>query len=327
MNSKKSSRSRRCILLLFFIFSAFLHAHSQEEVVYPYPIFHVDLPVDDTIAQMAYMDVGSLERTNGKTVLLLHGKNFNGYYWKDVIARLIKEGYRVIAPDQVGWGRSDKPVIHYSFHTLARITALLLDSLKINKVIVVGHSMGGMLASRFTMLYPGRVEKLVLENPIGLEDYKRFVPYQPLEVLIEKEMNASYDSYKKYQQSYYPAWKPEYDQYVEAQAEVLNDPDFPTIAKVNALTYQMIYEQPVCYEWDRIKVPTLLIIGQADRTVVGKDLLSESQKKIYGQYPALGKRTRALIPGSRLVELPGIGHIPHIQAIELFCKHLLAFIK
>lgn len=312
-----------------FLYIALLLVASATEAqpVYPYPVLKVTLPLDDSTAQMAYMDARPIDQPNGKTVLLLHGKNFNGYYWKDIIPCLTHEGYRVIVPDQVGWGHSDKPLIHYSFHLLARNTALLLDSLKINKVSVIGHSMGGMLATRFTVQYPSRVERLVLENPIGLEDYKRFVPYRTTEELINNEIKATYDSYKKYQQTYYPVWKPEYEQYVEAQAAILHDPAFPVIAKVNALTYQMIYEQPVCYEWDRINIPSLLIIGQEDRTVVGKDQLTEEQKKQYGQYPALGKKTKEQIRGAQLVELPGVGHIPHVQQPAVVCNHLLAFLK
>jgi len=315
----------RTLILIFLLGS--LNTYGQTKIVYPYPVQYISLPVDDTIVHAAYMDVSPIKNGNGKTVVLLHGKNFTGYYWKDIIDTLVKEGYRVIAPDQIGWGRSDKPLVYYSFHLLAKNTALLLDSLGIKKIILIAHSMGGMLASRFTMLHPERVEKLVLEDPIGLEDYKRFVPYQTIDKLMEKEMSATYESYKKYQQSYYPKWKPEYEQYVEVQAESLSDPNFLTIAKVNAITYQMIYEQPVCYEWDRIQTPTLLIIGQEDRTIVGKDKLSESQKKLYGQYPVLGKKTKQQIKNSKLVELKGIGHIPHIQDKKLFCKHLLAFIK
>lgn len=297
------------------------------QVGYPYPVQKVSLSIDNTSVQMAYMDIKPFGTFNGKTIVLLHGKNFNGYYWKNVIPFLINEGYRVIVPDQVGWGRSDKPEIYYSFNLLANNTAVLLDSLQIHKIILIGHSMGGMLAARFAMLFPVRVEKLILENPIGLEDYKRFVPYTTTEKLTEKESKATYESYKKYQQSYYPVWKPEYEQYVQAQAEVLNDPDFKRIAKVNAITYQMIYEQPVCYEWDRIKMPTLLIIGQADRTIVGKDRLTEEQKKLYGQYPVLGKKTKQQIRNAKLVELPGVGHIPHVQDLNLFIKHLLTFLK
>jgi pimeloyl-ACP methyl ester carboxylesterase len=294
-------------------------------VEYPYPVQKITVTLENKHVQMAYMDVKPPSYT--KTVVLLHGKNFNGYYWKNLISVLEKNNYRVIVPDQPGWGKSDKPDLHYSFHLLANGTSVLLDSLKANKVIVVGHSMGGMLAARFAMQFPERVEKLVLENPIGLEDYKRFVPWQSLEKLFANEKKATYESYKQYQRSYYPTWHPEYEQYVQAQAEALKNPDFEKIAWVNALTYQMIYEQPVCYEWDRILAPVLLIIGQLDRTVVGKALLNEEQKKQFGQYPQLGKKTLQQLRNGRIVEMPGVGHIPHIQEPQQFQAHLLEFLK
>ena len=299
--------------------------YSNAQVEYPYPVRTIPVLLENKMVQMAYMDVKPANAR--QTVLLLHGKNFNGFYWKEVMAFLEKEGFRVVAPDQPGWGRSDKPDLHYSFHTLAHATRMLLDSLQVDKAVVVGHSMGGMLAARFTMLYPERVEKLVLENPIGLEDYRRFVPWQPLERLYEKEKEASYESVKQYQQTYYPEWREEYEQYVVAQAAAIRQPDYNRVAWVNALTYQMIYEQPVCYEWDRISVPVMLIIGQEDRTVVGKAYLSEADKLKYGQYPELGKKTQQQIMDARLVELPGVGHIPHIQSLSEFQLYLLDFIK
>jgi pimeloyl-ACP methyl ester carboxylesterase len=300
-----------------------IFAFSQVE--YPYPQKHILVKTDHGDARFAYMDIPPVI-TSEKVIVLLHGKNFNGYYWKDLIPVLANAGYRVIVPDQVGWGRSDKPITSYSFHWLANNTANLLDSLGIINTVVLGHSMGGMLACRFAILYPHRVTRLILENPIGLEDYKRFVPFQTTGQLVEKELAATYESYKKYQQGYYPEWKTEYEQYVKAQAEALNDPDFPIIARVNALTYQMIYEEPVSYEWDRIQAPTLLLIGQEDRTIVGKGLLNKEQQQIYGNYPVLGRKTKNAIRNAKLVELKGIGHIPHIQDLNLFQRHLLQFL-
>jgi pimeloyl-ACP methyl ester carboxylesterase len=298
----------------------------QAQVEYPYPLQKFSITLEGKPVSIAYMDARPDSATN-KTVMLFHGKNFNGYYWKDVIAFLVKAGFRVIVPDQPGWGRSDKPDLHYSFHLLSYAMNKLLDTLHINKVYLIGHSMGGMLASRFTMSYPARVEKLVLENPIGLEDYKRFVPYQTTDQLFEKEKTATYESYKKYQQSYYPQWKPEYEQYVEAQAEALKSAEFPLIARINAITYQMIYEQPVCYEWDRINAPTLLVIGTDDRTIVGKGLLSDDDKNKYGQYPALAKSTKEQLPNALLMEMPGIGHIPHVQDLGQYKQIILSFLK
>ncbi len=311
---------------LMMVFCLFTILITQAQVEYPYPVQKFNITLESKPVQIAYMDAQPDTPAN-KTVLLFHGKNFNGYYWKDVMAFLVKAGYRVIVPDQPGWGRSDKPDLHYSFHLLAYVMNKLLDSLKIEKVYLVGHSMGGMLASRFTMTYPGKVEKLVLENPIGLEDYKRFVPYQTTEQLYEKEINATYESYKKYQQSYYPQWKQEYEQYVQAQADALKNPEFPRIARINAVTYQMIYNEPVCYEWDRINAPTLLVIGTEDRTVVGKALLSDEDKNKYGQYPALAKQTKEQLPNALLMEMPGIGHIPHIQDPGQYKQILLSFFK
>jgi pimeloyl-ACP methyl ester carboxylesterase len=317
----------KSLSLRILVLSFSLIGNSSAQPLYPYPVLKVSIPLDDSTGQMAYMDARPMDHPNGKTIVLLHGKNFSGYYWKDVIPGLTEHGYRVVVPDQIGWGHSDKPSIHYSIHLLARNTALLLDSLKINKAIVVGHSMGGMIAARFAMQYPWRTEKLVLENPIGLEDYRLFIPYRTTEEIINNEIKATFAHYKKNHQSYYPAWKPQFEQYLEAQAEFLDAPDFPQIAKVNALTYQMIYEQPVCYEWSRIAAPTLLIIGQEDRTIVGKDLLSAEQQKAYGQYPALGRKTKAQIRKASLVEIPGVGHIPHVQVSDVFLKHLLEFAK
>ena len=309
------------IILFAFAFINVLNA----QVTYPYPLRFIELRIEKQNVRMAYMDVAP-GNPNGKSVILFHGKNFNGYYWKDVIKALAEKGYRVIVPDQAGWGRSDKPNIHYSFHMLADNSRKLLESLHVKSVIVIGHSMGGMLATRFTLMYPSMVEKLVLENPIGLEDYKTFVPYKPLDSLFANESKATYESYKKYQQGYYPQWKPEYEQYVKAQAGPLYKPGFEKTAWANALTYQMIYEQPVVYEFKNISVPTLLIIGQADRTIVGKKMLTEEQKNKYGQYPELGKKIHAEIKDSKLVELEGVGHIPHVQELDKFKKALFDFL-
>ena len=312
-----------CTIVLLILLSPV--SVKSQSVTYPYPVHYITLSIERQPAKMAYMDIAPA-KPNGQTVLLFHGKNFNGYYWKDVIHFLTANGYRVVVPDQVGWGKSDKPNIHYSFHLLAYNTKKLLDSLGVKKVSVIAHSMGGMLATRFVLMYPDMIHKLIYENPIGLEDYKTFVPYQTIEQQYEKEVNADYASLKKYQQSYYPQWKPEYEQYVAAQADVLNRPDSLQAAWANALTYQMIYEQPVLYEFKYVQAPTLMIIGQEDRTIVGKGLLSKEMIARHGQYPELGKWFHQQIKNSKLIALQGVGHIPHIQVPAAFEKNVLQFL-
>ena len=89
----------------------------------------------------------------------------------------------------------------------------------------------------------------------------------------------------------------------------------------------MIYEQPVVYEFKTISQPTLLIMGQEDKTVVGKNLLPKEVAAQHGQYPQLGKWLQQQIRGAKLVELKGIGHIPHIQDLASFKTHVLSFLK
>ena len=171
----------RLIFTILLVLASTLKLVAQIE--YSYPVHYLQITIENKQEQMAYMDVVP-EKPNGKTIILFHGKNFNGYYWKNVIPMLTAKGYRVIAPDQIGWGKSSRPDLHYSFHMLAKNNNILLDSLHVQKVTVLGHSMGGMLAVRFSLMYPELVEKLILEDPIGLEDYKTFVPYQPLEEIV-----------------------------------------------------------------------------------------------------------------------------------------------
>jgi pimeloyl-ACP methyl ester carboxylesterase len=315
-------------LIIIFICTILFSSCAKKNQTMPYSYESQTFPleIENQSREMSYMDVKP-DQPNGKTVILFHGKNFNGYYWHGVIDSLKNNGYRVIVPDQIGWGKSSTPNIHYSFHLLAENNLKLLDALKIDKVNIIGHSMGGMLATRFTLMYPDRVEKLILENPIGLEDYKTFVSYTPLPELLQTELNATYESIKKYQMTYYPEWLPEYEQYALSQAEPLSKSNYDDVALANALTYQMIYEQPVSYEFQNIKVPTLLIIGLEDRTVVGKNKLPKEMQPQYGNYPELGKKTQSLIPNSQLIELPGIGHIPHIQNLPAFQNAVLNFLN
>ncbi|RWU07330.1 alpha/beta fold hydrolase [Pedobacter chitinilyticus] len=295
-----------------------------EQVKYAYPVKYFPIQIEGQDLRMAYMDVAPTAKANGRIAVLFHGKNFGGYYWTNVIKILAENGYRVIVPDQIGFGKSSKAFIHYSFHQMARWNSQLLDSLKINKSIILGHSMGGMLATRFALLFPEKTEKLVLENPIGLEDYRAFVPYVSTEQQYKTELKTTAESVKKYyQNSYFTTWKPEYDELVEIAGGVTFSADYPRWAKVAALTFTMIYEQPVVHEFVNIKVPTLLLIGKEDKTIVGKGLLNAEDQKKYGQYKVLGKTTAAKIQGAKLIEFEGVGHIPHLEKPEDFFKALL----
>jgi pimeloyl-ACP methyl ester carboxylesterase len=300
---------------------------SLEEYSYPYPVSYLPLVIEGQELKMAYMDVPPKRGANGKSVLLLHGKNFFGAYWRDTIAFLAENGYRVIVPDQIGFGRSSKPNLHYSFHALAANTKKLLDTLDVKEVTVVGHSMGGMLATRFALMFPETATGLVLENPIGLEDYRTFVPYVSVDEQYRSELKATSEGIRNYHKSYFVKWLPEFGEFAEVAVRQRLSGEYPRLAMSSALTYEMIYEQPVCHEFPGIKARTLLVIGQSDRTVVGKARVKKELLPRVGQYPELGRATARLIPGAKLVEIANVGHIPHMEMKDRFHEALLNFLK
>jgi pimeloyl-ACP methyl ester carboxylesterase len=325
------------LLVLLLLSLSLVHAQSDglraldihlTNYAYPYPVKYIRMTVQKQSLRMAYMDVHATN-PNGKTILLLHGKNFNGAYWEQTAKVLRDNGYRIVIPDQVGFGKSSKPQqLQYTFQLLAQNTKALLDTLGIDQAVVVGHSMGGMLASRFALMYPAATAKLVLVNPIGLEDWKVSVPYVSIDKQYSKELRQTYESLKKYQieNYYHGTWKPEYEKWLNLLAGWTLNKDYPVIAWNAALTSDMIFTQPICYEFKQIQAPTLLIIGQADKTAIGKDNAPADVKETLGNYPLLGKLTQQQIRNAKLVELAGVGHLPHIEAFERFMGALLDFL-
>jgi pimeloyl-ACP methyl ester carboxylesterase len=332
-------RSLATILLLCFALSSGAQAQSldgpsyanaeplgtaMENWSYPYPVQMLQFELEGRPVRMAYMDVKP-QNPNGQTLLLMHGKNFGSDYWANTLKAMSTYGYRVIAPDQIGFGKSSKPEMRYSFAMLAENTTRLLEHLKIGRVTVIGNSMGGMLAVHFARKYPERVAALVLENPLGLEDYT-VIPAQQTTDLVRLEMAQTPASYRNFVRSYFPAWKPEYERFVEQFARVQLSGDYPRFAQVSALTYQMIYEGPILNELPRLTVPTLLVIGQNDRTVFGRRFAPPDVVRPMGNFPVLGRTAQMNIRGAVLKEFNGVGHVPHLEQPERFHAVVMDFI-
>lgn len=295
---------------------------------YPFEVKVREYEAQDQKLEMAYMDVMP-ESPNGRAVLLLHGKNFSGAYWERTADLLSEKGFRVIMPDQIGFGKSSKPLgFQYSFQQMATDTKALLDELGMPKVAVVGHSMGGMVATRFALMFPETAEKLVLVNPIGLEDWKRMVPYQPIDEAVAAEMKKDPQAVKAYMSGAYfdGKWNDDWNDLLEIQAGWTKGKDKEHMAKISAITADMIFTQPVMYEFSDITVPTLLIIGERDRTAIGKNRADEKTAGQMGLYDRLGQQTANAIPNSTYVALPGIGHVPQVESYEKYAKALVGFL-
>jgi pimeloyl-ACP methyl ester carboxylesterase len=299
-----------------------------EEFAYPYPVGFTPVQNDLQTLAMGYMDVAPESEPNGKTVVLMHGKAFGGYYFEHVIAALAAAGYRVVVPDQIGWGKSSKPDIHYSFQLLAANTAALLDQLGVGNVAVLGHSTGGMTAARFTLMHPERVTHLVLEDPLGLADYRIGIPPQSEQTLYDHELHWTDPAViRAYVAGYFVHPDPAvYEPLAEVLIRVTLSADYPSWARAAALTFQMIYQQPVRYEYDRIAPPTLLIVGAEDHVVPLGNYAAPDDLARLGDFIGLSEAAARDIPNATRVVVPECGHIPHIEHPARFLDAFLPFL-
>src|SRR3569832_598591 len=163
---------------------------------------------------------------------------------------LSEAGFRVVVPDQIGFGKSSKPTGELHFDNLARNTIALLDHLKIDKAEVVAHSLGGMLGVRIARAYPDRVAHLVLTAPIGLEDYRLYVPPTPTEKILENEDRLTADGYRKQlENNYAPKIQPEaMTPFIEARFNIKGAADYMRWLRAFVSSGQMIYREPVVHE-------------------------------------------------------------------------------
>jgi len=293
---------------------------------YPAPVHQFAFTSQGESLHMAYLDV-TPANPNGRAVVLLHGKNFCAATWEGTIEALGEAGYRVIAPDQIGFCKSSKPQHYqYSFQQLARNTHALLESIGVGQATIIGHSTGGMLGIRYALMYPQQTGQLVLVNPIGLEDWKaKGVPSLSVDQWYERDLKTTADRIRNYERATYYAgqWRADYERWVQMLAGMYRGAGKQVVAWNSALLYDMIYTQPVVYELGALTMPTLLLIGQKDTTAIGKDIAPDEVRAKIGHYPELGKLTAKAIPNATLVEFADLGHAPQIQDPPAFHRALL----
>ena len=299
-----------------------------EGFAYPYPVNLFPVVNDGEQLRMAYMDVGASGQPNGRTVLLLHGRNFPSSYWAPVIKTLRDAGFRVVVPDQIGFGKSSKPNGDLHFDTLARNTSALLDYLQVPQFDIIAHSMGGMLAVRIARAYPDRVAHLVLTAPIGLEDYRFYVPPVPTETIIETEDKLTADGYRKQLETNY-ALKLPADQvtpFVDSRFNVKGSADYPRWLRAFVASYQMIYREPVVHEIPLLSQPTLFVMGGDDHNAPGRPNAPEALRAKMGHNAELAQALAKLMPDARAEVIPDTGHLVFLEARDKYDALVLGFL-
>ncbi|ORX94827.1 Alpha/Beta hydrolase protein [Clohesyomyces aquaticus] len=299
---------------------------------YPWPVKLFQFTTQKAQSlEMAFMDVAPTSSPNGKTAILLHGRNFCSSTWNATAIVLAEAGYRVILPDQIGFCKSSKlDYYQFSLQQLASNTYRLLAAIGISQATVIGHSMGGMMATRYALMYPANVTDLVLTNPIGLEDWKALgVPWIETDKSWATEKASTYTSLRAYQQAtyYVGSWDPSYDVWINMSVNIYHGSQADKFTWNQALAIDMVLTQPVVYEFPLLKTNTLLLIGAKDNTAIGKAWSPPEVQAKLGHYDVLGPQVAAAIPGSTLVMFPDLGHAPQISAPDRYHAALLEWLN
>lgn len=304
-----------------------------EGFAYPYPVRYYALRTQAQSNWMAYMDRTAAKSGPGagRTVVLLSGASFCAAAWGRTLGALSSDGFRAIAPDELGFCKSSKPVNYqYSFEQLAINTRRLLDSAGAGRLILVGQGLGGMLAVRYALMFPRDVEELILVDPLGLEDWKaRGVPYLTIDEQYALGLERTVSSIRQYErESFYGGrWKPSYDIWVELLASLYTGSGRERYAWNQALIADMIYTQPVVYELGRLSMPTVVIVGTLDRAQPFTSTTPPDEAARTADLPALARRAVGRIPDARLVTLEGVGHVPQIESPNRLNAALLQAIE
>ncbi|KAK4231673.1 Alpha/Beta hydrolase protein [Podospora fimiseda] len=305
---------------------------------YSHPIKLYRFVSQNSPQEMAFIDLPPSSPSppaTKKVALLLHGKNFCSTTFTPTALLLSTVGYRVILPDQLGFCKSSKPGLAYQFSLsqLSLNTFNLLSALNLTSspLTIIGHSLGGMLATRFSLQYPSLPKHLIMINPIGLENYLSLgVPYPSIDSTYLTERSSNYSSIRAYQQSVYyqGQWSSKYDEPVNMLANIYQGSQAEEFAWCQAKIVDMVLTQPVSHEFGQIKVPkTLLLIGTKDTTAIGKQGAPKDVQERLGRYDLLGKEIAGVIPNSTLIEFEGMGHVPQMQDEKRFHEALVGWLR
>jgi pimeloyl-ACP methyl ester carboxylesterase len=325
-----------CLFITMPMFVAFAPQAVRAEAMgialegfpYPYPVHFMPMTLEGEDLRLAYMDAPPVGSPNGRTVVLLHGRNFPASYWEPTIKALTEAGYRVVAPDQIGFGKSSKPTFAYSFDDMARATIALIDSLHVDRFDLVGHSMGGMLAVRLARAYGSRIGHLILYSPIGLEDYRLYAPPVTDEMLANNERALRADGYRKQLMTNYALSLPSsaIEPFVQLREQIKESGEYPRWLRSFIASYQMIYSQPVAHEIPLIDRPTLFIMGANDHNAPGRAFAPPELRAKMGKNADLAQALAARMANAKVKVFEGVGHLGHLEATQPFNETLLSFL-
>lgn len=314
------TRHLKIFALIIFIFSiagcsGYLYtsmpALQFNDIDYGFPTKTI---LDDP--KISYIDVGS----GDQTIVLLHGLASNAGFWRYNIPELSKH-YRVIAVDLPGYGKSQKDYYSYSMSFYAEVLKNFFEALNLNKVILVGHSMGGQIAITFALKYTDRISKLILADPAGIERFTRGQGDWLKSVLtVEGIKHTSEEGVRKNLAMNFNNWNDKLEWMVEERVRMAKADDFDGFCYATVRCVHSMLDGPTSDKLKDIKVPTLIIYGKQDGLIPNPYLNPGFPSDVF-------ESGAKLIPNCKLAEINDSGHMVMMEQPEKFDEAVLNFLQ
>lgn len=229
--------------------------------------------------------------TEEKVILILHGWGSSAKNWSEVKDMLEKEGVKVFLPDLPGFGQSPPLQKAWSVEDYVNWVKNYCKENNLPRFFLMGHSFGGAIAVKYSLLFPGDVKKLLLVAPavIRVNDLKK-------ELMAKMAKAFNRFPFLPFRAEIRRAF---YRYFVKS--------DYPGLEGPMRETYLRAVKQDFSNRLPNVSVPTVFIWGDKDNITPFK----------YARF------AKEKIPGADLKVLQGVGHIPRKEAPELFVKTIL----
>ncbi len=292
----------------------------------PWPTTRVPLPElaatygMPAVPQIAYVE---LNPQGKQTLLFIHGLGSYLKFWRYQLDHFAQQGYRVVALDMPGYGKSDKPAsFPYTMEAMAEVVKELTAKLGIVKPIVVGHSMGGQTALSLAIRYPDLPAAVVLTSPAGFELFSSREKAWFKKVFVRELVTEAteYGIWKNVRQGNFSHWRDELNWLIEERVRMAKNPEFDSYAYAQLKSVEGLTQNDFVREGlDKVTAPTLIVYGNNDRLIPNPFLHG-------GKTSWVMESGHAKIKGSKLVELAGCGHTVQMDCPDAYNEQVRAFL-
>jgi len=236
----------------------------------------------------------------GPAILILHGWGGSSDSWISVQEILAKEGFKVICPDFPGFGKSETPFEPWGVKEYSKFVLNLTKILELQKFFLLGHSFGGRVAIKFSVLYPEKIKSLILCNSAGIKQKWGF--REKFIFRLSKLGNAIFT---------FPPLKRFKNKFRNLFYIFLRHKDYAKVEGTMRKIFKKVLTEDLLKDLPRIKTRTLIIWGEFDKLVPVKYAHTFKEK----------------IENSKLEILLKIGHSPHLEVPEKLAKIIIQFLR